>query len=398
LIAAGLASGESILLDPLDADDTRRTAAGLTALGVQVDLLPGAWRVHGRGARIPGGAAVLLGDSGTSARFLLAVASLGRAPSRLEGSARLSARPMNDLARALRSLGAQVRSVDPARELPLEAGGSPARGGPLRVDAASTSQFASALLLVAPVLPAGLDLALEPPVVSLPYVDLTLAVMADFGVRVGRPQPLRFQVPQAEYAARSYPIEGDHSSASYFLAAAALVGGTVRVEGLLPGSTQPDAQLARILARLGCTVRSGERWLEVEGNGRIPPFECDLAECPDLAPTLAAVALFAEGPCILRGVAHLRFKESDRLDMLARNLSALGRDATARGDRLEIGASRSAPPRAAIVATASDHRIAMAFAVAGLRADGIAIDDAACVAKSYPRFWEDFARLEMPAA
>ena len=255
-----------------------------------------------------------------------------------------------------------------------------------------SSQFASALMLVSSRLPGGLDLSLEPPAVSLPYVELTARVLGQFGVDVRHPQPLRWRVAEGSYAGRDYRVEGDHSAASYFLAAAALLGGRVRVRGLDPDSPQPDACLAPILDGLGCRVDRDGDAVEVRGSGRIPAFDLALGHAPDLVPTLAVLGLFADGESTLRGIAHLRHKESDRLELLARNLRALGREARAVGDRLAIG-----PPtgtlRGGPVTTASDHRMAMAFAVAGLRLEGVVVDDGDCVAKSDPRFWDRFEAL-----
>jgi 3-phosphoshikimate 1-carboxyvinyltransferase len=212
-------------------------------------------------------------------------------------------------------------------------------------------------------------------------------------VRVERPDELRFRVHAGNFAGRELRVEGDHSSASYFLAAAAVLGGTVRVEGLDPGSAQPDARLQHILPELGCRLRTGPDWVEVEGTGRIPAFDLDMSEAPDLVPTLAVLALFAEGPSAMRGVGHLRIKESDRLETLAGNLRLLGRDASTTEDALLVGPASGHRPERAIIRTASDHRMAMAFAIAGLRIPGITIDDADCVAKSNPGFWRDLSRL-----
>ena len=199
-------------------------------------------------------------------------------------------------------------------------------------------------------------------------------------------------MPPQDYGACDYSVEGDHSSASYFLAAACIVGGRIRVRGLLPHSAQSDAVLVDLLDSLGCEIGRGEDWVEVRGTGRIPGFDLHMGDAPDLVPTMAVLGLFADGPCAIRGVAHLRLKESDRLEMLASNLRLLGRSATAEEDRLVIGP----PPgqlRGGQVPTASDHRMAMAFAIAGLRIPGVTIDDAECVAKSNPDFWRDFSRL-----
>ncbi|MDX1389156.1 MAG: 3-phosphoshikimate 1-carboxyvinyltransferase, partial [Acidobacteriota bacterium] len=311
----------------------------------------------------------------------------------LDGAPRLRERPIRDLSDVLDDLGASLRLTAKGGGLPLEAGGSPVRGGRVTVAADQSSQFASALLLIAPRLAGGLELELAPPAVSLPYVVLTTRVLEDFGVEVVRPSPLTWRVVEGDYAGRRYRVEGDHSSASYFLAAAAVVGGKVRVENLDPSSAQADARLGTILEKLGCSVRRGEDWVEVEGTGTVPAFDLDMSDAPDVVPTLAVIALFADGECAMRGVAHLRIKESDRLGVLAENLGRLGREAEATEDALVVG-----PPsgvlRAATIATASDHRMAMAFAVAGLRIEGVVVDDADCVSKSNAGFWQDFTKLE----
>jgi 3-phosphoshikimate 1-carboxyvinyltransferase len=393
LVAAAMASGRSAIVGPLDADDTRTTAEGLANLGFRLEMRDGCWELEGLGGRVPGGGTVTLRESGTSFRFLTAVASLGETPSRLDGSPRLRQRPVEELAGALSSLGARISLTAGSGGLPLEAGGGPVRGGRVVVPAGRSSQFASAMLLIGSSLPGGLEIELTPPAVSLPYIDLTVRVLEEFGVRVERPDELRWRVPEHGYPGRDYRVEGDHSSASYFLAAAAVLGGRVRAEGLDPDSAQADARLQRILPDLGCEVRSGPGWVEVEGTGTIRPFDLDMSDAPDLVPTLAVLALFADGPSAMRGIGHLRIKESDRLETLAGNLRRLGRDASTTEDALLVGAYTSRKPEETTIETASDHRMAMAFAIAGLRLPGVTIDDAGCVAKSNPGFWQDLYRL-----
>jgi 3-phosphoshikimate 1-carboxyvinyltransferase len=391
LVSAALADTRSTLRGPLVADDTLFTRDALAALGVPIESESGSWVVHGRAGVIQGGAELFLGDSGTSLRFLTAVTALSSRPSRIDGSARLRERPIAELAAALNGIGGRVQ-LAPGGRLPLEVGGSRLSGGFVRVPSGRSSQFASALLLIAPRIPGGLDLQLLPPAVSLPYIELTVDLLTKFGVAVDCPEPLRWRVAPGGYPGRKLTIEGDHSTASYFLAAAAVAGGRVRVTRLNPGSAQADSRLGGILSGLGCTVDRGEDWVEVRAPGRVPPFDLEMSDLPDLVPTLAVLGLFADGPCTVRGVAHLRHKESDRLEILARNLSGLGRPSEVAGDRLEIG-SREGTLRGGRIQTASDHRIAMAFAVAGLRIPGIRIDDAGCVAKSDPGFWKRFENL-----
>jgi 3-phosphoshikimate 1-carboxyvinyltransferase len=393
MVAGALAAGTTELLAPLDAADTRVTAEGLRSLGFGVAQESGVWTVEGQGGRVPGGGRLELGDSGTSARFLLALATLGEERSCLDGSPRLRERPIDELADALRSIGGDVRGAALTAGLPAWAGGRRPAGGSVHLVAERSSQFASALLLVAPVLRDGLELNLGPDAVSLPYVDLTAQVLGRFGARIEHPGPRRWHVLPGPLTARRESIEGDHSSASYLLAAAVVVGGAVRVNRLRPDSRQPDARFASIAESLGCRVRRGGDWVEVEGSARLPPFHLHVGEAPDLAPTLGMMALFADGPCVLEGVSHLRLKESDRLQLLADNINRLGRRAEADRDRLIVAAG-SGPLSGATILTGGDHRIAMAFAIAGLRIDGVVVDDADCVGKSNPGFWPQLAAIE----
>jgi 3-phosphoshikimate 1-carboxyvinyltransferase len=396
LVIAALADGPGAIVDPLEADDTRITREGLRALGVEVRASRGRWTVSGCGGALRGGAELSLGDSGTSLRLLAAVAALGTAPSRLDGSPRLRERPMDGLVEALASLGAGLRCGPSPGGLPLRVERGRLRAGAVRVAGGRSSQFSSALLLIAPRLAGTTDVVVEPPAVSLPYVELTARVLEDFGVRVERPAPAHYRIRGgAGYPGREYRVEGDHSAASYFLAAAAAVGGRVCVQGLDPRSAQPDARLGPLLEAAGCRVEAADDRIAVERRGELRPFDVDLAGAPDLVPTLAVLALVAGGPSVLRGVAHLRLKESDRIAAIAENVRLLGRDVAVSGDALRIVGS-AAPLRAATIRTRSDHRVAMAFAVAGLRDGGVAVDDAGCVSKSNPHFWRQLEELRRP--
>jgi 3-phosphoshikimate 1-carboxyvinyltransferase len=388
LVAAALAEGDSEIVRPLDARDTRATLSGLQALGVPISTAAGRWTVHGRGGRIAGGGRLYLDESGTSLRLLAAVAALGAAASQLDCAARLRQRPLNELISTLRTLGAPIVNDRP----PLEIGGTPFRGGDIRVDGSRSSPFASALMLIGPCLPGGLTVRVEPPAVSLPYVELTRAVMRDFGIETTELEPLAWRIPASRYRARVFSVDGDHSSASYFMAAPLLTGGCVRVKRIDPRSAQADAVFSRILEKLGARVRSGETWIEIRSDGGLPAFDLSMAHAPDLVPTLAVLGLFSEGPSVIRDIAHLRLKESDRMEQLAVNLRRLGRCVEIREDCLRIG-EPGTELRAARIETAGDHRIAMAFALAGLRVTGLSVDDADCVAKSNPGFWNDWQTM-----
>jgi 3-phosphoshikimate 1-carboxyvinyltransferase len=392
LVAAAMADGRSTIRGPLDAADTRCTLEGLRGLGTRVDEPQGAWIVHGTGGAIPGGGSIDLGDSGTSARFFTALASLGARPTVLDGSPRLRERPMDELVQALTALGATVVTAG-ERPFPLRAGGSRMRGGTTVLSGARSSQFASALLLAAPAFEHGLHLEVVPPRVSFSYVRLTVETLESFGGVVEREKEAAFWVPPQRLDATTLAIEGDHSSASYLLAAAAIVGGRVRVRGLRAESAQPDARFVRDLATLGCRVETDGVGVVVEGSGRVPPFSWDLADAPDLAPTAAVLALFAEGPCASSGLTHIALKESDRLAVLEDNLNRLGARATVDGGTLSIVPPPQGAAHGGTITVAGDHRIAMAFAIAGLSVRGVTIDEPDAVAKSYPRFWDDFASL-----
>ena len=390
LVVAALAEGVSRIDDPLDAADTRRTREGLSCLGVPIEDTERSWSVHGQAGAIAGGASVDCGESGTTARFLTALAAIGARPSVIDGAARLRERPMDELVAALRTLAAPIGPKQ--GRLPLTVGGPGIRGGAVSVAGGRSSQFASALLLIAPTLPGGLTLEVAPPRASFSYALLTAQVLGRFGVDVERLGEGSFRIAPQRVAPASLRAEGDHSSASYLFLAAAVTGGRVRVLGLDPESLQPDARFARDLAAIGCSVTTGKDEITVEGGRRLEPFDWDLEGAPDLAPSASVLALFAHGASRLRGLANLRVKESDRLAALERNLARLGADVRAAGGELLVRPGPD-PRRGALVDVVGDHRIAMAFAVAGLRVPGITLSDESVVEKSYPGFWRDFDRL-----
>jgi 3-phosphoshikimate 1-carboxyvinyltransferase len=393
LVAAAVAEGRSQLRGPLDADDTRRTLSGLRALGVRVDAREGLWSVEGTGGAIPGGGSVDAGASGTTARFLTALGAVGAKPTLLDGSPRLRERPMSELVEALTMLGGTVRAA-PGDVLPIRAGGTKVTGGAVSVAGSRSSQFASALLLAAPAFEHGLVLSVPAPRVSFPYVLLTLEVLEAFGATIERPGDETIVVRPRHLRAASFDVEGDHSSASYLFAAVAIVGGRVSIRGLRSDSAQADARFLRDLASLGCEVTGqGREGVVLSASGHIPAFSWNLADAPDLAPTAAVLALFAEGPCSLSGLEHLRLKESDRFAVLADNLARLGAHVSVDGGTLSITPPRRGEARGTLIDVARDHRIAMAFAVAGLAVPGVELDDRDVVAKSYPRFWDDLAAL-----
>ncbi len=391
LIAAALASGESVLANALKAEDTELTARALAKMGAAIDWQGHTVRIKGTGGRLdPVYEPIFLGNSGTSMRFLTAVAALGQWTYRLTGTPRLCERPMGELLAALNSLGARVTS-EQGNDCPpilVEDGGL--RGGKTSLSGAVSSQYLSALLLVSPLTPEGLDIEVTGNLVSRPYVDITLSVLDAFGISFSREEYRRFVVPGGQgYQSRQYDIEADASSASYFWAAAALTGGRVTIANLGLESVQGDIDFLSVLARMGCHLISSPTGLTVEG-GLLRGIPMNMSAMPDLVPTLAVLAAFAEGETLVTGVAHLRHKESNRLAAVVTELRKMGINAEETPDGLRIvGGS----PQGAEIDTYNDHRIAMSFAVAGLKTPGVVIRDPDCVVKSFPEFWDYFEGL-----
>jgi 3-phosphoshikimate 1-carboxyvinyltransferase len=392
LILAALASGPCTLLDPLESDDTQALAKALSDLGFVLVRSPGKWIIHGQGGRIPSlGATVSAGEAGTAARFLTALVCLGRGRFVVDGSPRMRQRPIQPLVDALRQLGVKVKYLQDRGCPPVEILAEGLKGGQVQVRGEQSSQFLSALLLVASKASSNLRLEPDGSLASLPYLKLTAQVMEAFGVGPAELQPFAYAVDAPrEVRGREFQIEGDYSSAGYFFAAAAITAGRVRVENLHERSAQADREILGALEEMGCRVEaSGGGWT-VTGS-ELRPLRRDLSQMPDAAPTLAVTAMFARGKSVLTGLSTLRLKESDRVSALAKELSRLGAEVVEGSDFLEIAPR---PLRGAMVETYDDHRMAMSLALAGLQIPGVVVRNPQCVAKSFPGFWEEFARLE----
>jgi 3-phosphoshikimate 1-carboxyvinyltransferase len=391
LLIAALADGASTLDGALFSDDTDYMVEAWRRLGIDVEANVEASRirVHGTGGHIPAPSAELyVGNAGTAMRFLVGALCLGRGRFRIDGSARMRQRPIQDLLDALAQLGAQVRCELQGGCPPVVITATGLAGGATRVAGGKSSQFLSAVLLAAPYARAQVDIEVSGPLVAQPYVDMSLGVMHAFGVEVGREDYRRFTVSPQRYAARRYRVEPDASSAHYFLAAAALCGGRVRVPGLGRGSLQGDLRFVDVLEQMGATVSRGADFVEVSGGAELEGIEADMNAISDTAPTLATLAPFARRPVAIRNIAHVRLQESDRLHAVATELARVGVRVRELNDGLVITPSQI---RAGIVETYDDHRIAMSFALMGLRVGGIGIRDPHCVRKTFPEF---FTRLE----
>ena len=391
LIAAALAPGESILANALKSEDTELTAQALAGLGADLDWQGHTVRVLGTGGHLkPVADPIFLGNSGTSMRFLTAVVALGSGTYRLTGTPRLCERPMGELLEALNNLGVQATSEQGNGCPPVTVTGGSFTGGITRLSGAVSSQFLSALLLIGPLAPKGVEIEISGELVSRPYVDVTLSVLTAFGITFSREAYRRFIIPGGQsYRNHQYDIEADASSASYFWAAAALTGGRMTIANLDLESIQGDIDFLSVLARMGCHLISSPQGLTVEG-GPLQGIHMDMSAMPDLVPTLGVLAAFADGETVISGVAHLRHKESNRLAAVVTELGKMGITAEETPDGLRI---IGGTPQGAEIETYDDHRIAMSFAVAGLKAKGVVIHNPDCVAKSFPDFWEYFENL-----
>ncbi len=394
LIIAALADGPSMLTRALDCDDTRVMVDSLQKLGLAVKHKQDKTTIRIEGCKgvIPKKEAELsIANSGTSLRFLTAMVASGRGTFRLDGSPRMRQRPVQDLLMALNGLGSDARSDLGTGCPPVTVKADMLDGGVCLIKGDVSSQFLSGLLMVLPYAKAATTVEVDGNLVSKPYVEMTLSVMEAFGVRIANHNFRRFNIEPSRYVGRTYEIEPDASAASYFLAAAAICGGSVTIEGLGRNSVQGDVGFIDILEFMGCSVDRGKDSLTVTGGGDLRGVDVDMNAISDTVMTLAVVALFASGMTRIRNVGHIRHKETDRIAAVATELRKLGASVDELPDGLVIFPPSQITPAA--IATYDDHRMAMAFSLVGLKAEGITILDPGCVAKTYPKFWQDLAKL-----
>ncbi|MBA2598890.1 MAG: 3-phosphoshikimate 1-carboxyvinyltransferase [Chloroflexia bacterium] len=393
LLVAALADGRSELLGALHSEDTRYMAAALNNLGVHVasDEANASFRIAGGGGTFPAMEADLfVGNSGTTMRFLTAALPLGHGRYRIDGVPRMRLRPIAPLLEALNDLGADARGEASAGCPPVVVEAAGLRGGRTRMAGNLSSQYFSALLLAATYARDGVAIEVSGDLVSKPYLPMTTATMAAFGVTADLDTATwrRLGVRSGQrYTGRTFAIEPDASNASYFFAAAAVTGGRVRVEGLGRGSLQGDLQFINVLRQMGAEVEIADQFTEVRGprDGELRGVDLDLGPISDTAQTLAAIAPFASGPTTIRGIAHARLKETDRVAALATELRRLGQEVDEFPDGVRI---TPRPIQASDVDTYDDHRMAMSFAVTALRAPGLRLRDPGCVAKTFPAFFD----------
>ena len=391
LIAAALSDGICTIHNGLKSEDTLLTLGALQQMGIPIDVTDDRFVVHGaKGAFKPCMNPVYLGNSGTSMRLLTAVASLGKGGYTLTGTERMGERPIQDLLDGLSQIGVQARSVKDNGCPPIEIKGDNVTGGSVDLKCGVSSQFLSALLLIAPCTKKGIQINVTEGPVSRPYVDMTVDVMEEFGVEVHRDDYHRFRVSGGQiYRAGSYVVEPDCSQAGYFWAAAAISGAKIKVKGTTLKTRQGDVRFTELLEKMGCTILYETDGIAVSGRS-LSAIRADMADMPDMVPTLAVVASFAKGTTVIENVAHLKAKESDRLGSVVHELSKLGIQASCSETGMKI---TGGTPHGSEVDTYGDHRMAMSFSLAGLKVPGIIIRDEMCVEKSFPNFWEVFQGL-----
>lgn len=391
-IVAALANGTSRLTGMLDGDDTQVMLESWRRLGLGIEgsLEEGHVQIEGCGGKPPASEAELwLKNSGTSIRFLTAACALGEGTYRLDGNDRMRERPIQDLVDGLQQLDVDARCELGTNCPPVLLKANGLAGGTANISATKSSQFLSGLLMAAPCANSPIELTIAADMVSEPYVEMTLAVMRDFGVEVQRPTASSYRIEPSGYQAKDYDIEPDASAASYFFALAAITGGRVTVEGLHRNSLQGDVKFVDALAQMGCRIEWAPGSITVRG-GPLRGIDIDMNHISDTAQTLACVAPFAAGKTTIRNVEHNRYKETDRITAVVTELQRAGIEAEEHRDGMTIHPGTPQPAR---IETYDDHRMAMSFTLLGLKAPGITILDPGCTAKTFPHYFEELFRL-----
>jgi 3-phosphoshikimate 1-carboxyvinyltransferase len=399
MIASALSDGLCVLTNCLKSEDTLLTLDALKHMGIGIHEFNDCIEINGTSGRFKTpDEPIFLGNSGTSMRLLCALSALARGTTVLTGTERMCQRPIQDLLDGLHRIGVEARSVNGNGCPPVTITGGEIEGGCLSLKCHISSQFLSALLLIGPCTQKGLEIIVTEGPVSKPYIDLTIDIMKRFGITVYRKDDTFFKVPGRQtYRSGNHEVEPDCSQASYFWAAAAVTGARIKVLGISNQTRQGDVQFAEVLKQMGCDVTYEADGIAVSG-GKLNGIEVDMSHMPDVVPTLAVVAAFSRGTTIIKNVPHLKAKESDRINAVATELKKLGVAVQPTNDGMIIEGTpalkRTSPSTENItIETYNDHRIAMSFAVAGLRVPGILIKNERCVDKSFPNFWETFEEL-----
>ena len=386
LIVAALASGVTTLHGASNSNDSRVLIKLLERLGVEIVERDGIIEVRGNGGKFDEFNGVLnVEDAGTVMRFLTAICCLVPGEITLEGSERMNQRPIKELVDSLTKLGAEITYMNNPGYPPVKISGGTIRGGNITVKGTISSQFISALLMLASLLTNDTGITIEGEQVSEPYIDMTISVMKEFGVEVEKSKNNYYVNSGQSYKANKYSIEGDTSSASYLFALAALTQSKIEVTNVSGNSLQSDVRFADILQQMGCTVIKTKSSITVAGSKVLKAVEVNMQSMPDTAQTLAVVAAFAQGETIITGLKTLQLKESKRITALQNELTKMGIECKSGADYIKIKGGNA---KGALIDTYNDHRMAMAFSVAGTRINGISIESPQVVKKSFPAFWE----------
>jgi 3-phosphoshikimate 1-carboxyvinyltransferase len=416
LICAALCQGVSNIHNVLESEDTKYTMSALSCMGAGISPIVGVesistpgispikngiCQIKGFGDRPqPYAQDIYLGNSGTSMRLLAGVAALGARQYCLTGDSRMCLRPMKALIDALKLLGIHAEGCDKKGNPPVCICGGSRQGGPISLDCSTSSQYLSSLLMIGPFMENGLEIQLQGPPVSSPYIDLTLDVMKKFKVEAHRIKADYYKVsPNQKYNPGTFRVEPDLSNAGYFWAIGAVTGKMIYVRNISPNSLQGDLKQMHILEKMGCTISIKDNEIGVCGRDLIG-IDIDMSDTPDAVPAIAIVACFARGRTRILNIKHLREKESDRINAIATQVKKMGINVKQGDDFLEIKGGRSTRtglkgvrPKGAMIETFNDHRIAMAFSIPGLIIPGVGIQNPACVQKSFPNYWKIFDEL-----
>ncbi|EAO9594433.1 3-phosphoshikimate 1-carboxyvinyltransferase [Salmonella enterica] len=399
LLLAALACGKTVLTNLLDSDDVRHMLNALSALGINYTLSADRTRcdITGNGGplRAPGALELFLGNAGTAMRPLAAALCLGQNEIVLTGEPRMKERPIGHLVDSLRQGGANIDYLEQENYPPLRLRGG-FTGGDIEVDGSVSSQFLTALLMTAPLAPEDTTIRVKGELVSKPYIDITLNLMKTFGVEITNHHYQQFVVKggQQYHSPGRYLVEGDASSASYFLAAGAIKGGTVKVTGIGRKSMQGDIRFADVLEKMGATITWGDDFIACT-RGELHAIDMDMNHIPDAAMTIATTALFAKGTTTLRNIYNWRVKETDRLFAMATELRKVGAEVEEGHDYIRI--TPPAKLHHADIGTYNDHRMAMCFSLVALSDTPVTILDPKCTAKTFPDYFEQLARMSTPA-
>lgn len=397
-VISSLCKGKSKIKGPLYSDDTKYLINALNLTGIKTEKKQEYINIYGKGAEFnETDKEIFVGNAGTAMRFLTSLLTFGKGEYFLTGEARMKQRPIRDLVEAINGFGGNIEYAESTGYPPLKIKAKRLSGGQISIPGNKSSQYVSSLLMAAPLLENGLEINVKGELVSKPYIDTTIKVMNDFGVKAYNENYSRFLVPgKQRYKKRVFKIPGDASSASYFMAAGALFQGKVKIENVGSACDQGDIEFASLLEKMGAKVHIGKNSTVVHHAQGLKGIECDLNNTPDIAQTLCVVALFADSPSLIKNIGNLRIKETDRLEAMENELLKLGARVKTGNDWIKITPVKAYKP--AIIETYNDHRMAMSFSIAGLKIPGIQIRNPEVVSKSFPDFWDKFEACFYPEA